>query len=148
MEYRAPVVPQQPVATPSDLQISQAENGVLIRSSEKILFDTGKADLKPAAKRFLDEVGTILRTKSSSHVLIEGHTDNVGNARMNKELSELRALRVMKALIDRGVPKSRMQAVGFGMSRPIASNATAAGRAKNRRTDIILLGERQENLRR
>ncbi|MNG12636.1 Outer membrane porin F precursor [compost metagenome] len=79
-------------------------------------------------------------------MLIEGHTDGVGGRDFNQDLSELRALSVMKALVDRGVSKTRIKALGYGMSRPLADNATEAGRQMNRRTDIIILGERQENL--
>ncbi len=129
-----------------DIRMTQTDRGVVIQSSDTILFDTGKADIKPTAAPFLDGVANILKTKSSSHVVIEGHTDNVGSVRLNQELSELRALTVMKALIDRGVAKERIKASGYGMSRPIASNNTLEGRQRNRRTDIILLGERQENL--
>ena len=61
-------------------------------------------------------------------------------------MSELRALSVMKELVNRGVAKNRIKAVGYGMNRPIASNATASGRQQNRRTEIIILGERKENI--
>lgn len=62
------------------------------------------------------------------------------------DLSELRALAVMKGLMDRGVPKTRMAYVGYGMSRPIADNSTPEGRMLNRRTEIIILDERKENI--
>ena len=65
---------------------------------------------------------------------------------MNKDLSELRALTVMKALVDRGVPKNRLKAVGYGSTQPVSDNNTEAGRRLNRRTDIIIVGEKTENI--
>lgn len=130
----------------NDLNVSQTDRGVVIQSRDSILFDTGKAEIKTTAEPFLDQVAKILTTKSKSSVLIEGHTDNVGREQLNSALSELRALMVMKALVDRGVDKGRIKAAGYGMSRPIADNGTDAGRQANRRTEIVLLGEKQENL--
>lgn len=127
--------------------MTQTSRGVVIQSSDRILFDTGKADIKPTATPFLDQVANILNTKSRSSVVIEGHTDNVGRAELNQALSELRALSVMEELINRRVDKARIKASGFGMTRPVASNDTEAGRQLNRRTDIILLGEKEENLK-
>lgn len=128
------------------ISVTQSDRGVVIQSRDSILFDTGKADIKPSATAFLDQVASILTTKSMSGVLIEGHTDNVGSPKLNDALSELRALTVMKALVDRGVDKGRIKASGFGMSRPVADNNTEFGRQANRRTEIILLGEKKENL--
>lgn len=130
-----------------DVSMSQSSRGVVIQSSDRILFETGKAEIKSEAKPFLDQVANILTTKSSSSVVIEGHTDNVGSAEMNQALSELRALTVMEELVNRGVPMVRTKASGFGMTRPIATNDTEQGRQLNRRTEIILLGEKQENLK-
>lgn len=126
--------------------VSQTARGVQIRSSDSILFDSGQYEVKASARPFLDQMASLLITRTRSNVLIEGHTDSVGGRDFNQDLSELRALSVMKALVDRGVPKTRIKAVGYGMSRPLADNATQAGRQANRRTDIILLGEKQENL--
>lgn len=128
------------------VSVSQTTRGVEIRSSDSILFDSGQYEVKASARPFLDQVAGLLTSRTRSNVLIEGHTDSVGGRDFNQDLSELRALSVMKALVDRGVPKTRIKALGYGMSRPLADNATEAGRQMNRRTDIIILGERQENL--
>ena len=71
-------------------------------------------------------------------VTIEGHTDNVGNPASNHALSNRRAQAVLDDLADRGVPRDRMTAAGFGQTRPIAPNDTADGRAENRRIDFVL----------
>lgn len=133
-----------PTPPSADVKISQTARGVEIRSSDKILFDSGKADIKPEGREFLDRVAAIVLHRTRKPVSIEGHTDNVGLPELNRDLSELRALAVMKALLDRGVPKARMSYVGYGMSRPIADNSTAEGRLQNRRTEIIILDERRE----
>lgn len=128
------------------VSINQTSRGVEIRSTDSILFDSGKYDIKPSGVAFLDRVAELLKTKTRNNVVIEGHTDNVGRNDFNQELSEMRALLVMKALIDRGVAKHRIKAVGFGIDRPIADNSTEEGRKLNRRTDIIILNEKKENL--
>ncbi|WP_051228981.1 OmpA family protein [Paludibacterium yongneupense] len=129
-----------------DVSISQTSRGVEIRSANSILFDTAKYEVKGSANAFLDQVSVLLKDKTRNNVLIEGYTDNVGSRELNQELSELRALSVMKALVDRGVSKNRIRAQGHGMSHPIADNGSEAGRRLNRRTEIIILGEKQENL--
>jgi outer membrane protein OmpA-like peptidoglycan-associated protein len=70
-------------------------------------------------------------------VSIEGHTDNVGNAKNNKTLSEERAKSVMSLIIKNGIPSTRMSASGWGQEKPIADNATDEGRAKNRRVELV-----------
>jgi outer membrane protein OmpA-like peptidoglycan-associated protein len=137
-------------ATPQQQQqgvsVNQTARGVEISSTDSILFDSGKYEIKDSGKVFMDRVAELLKSKTKNNVLIEGHTDNVGRADFNQELSELRALSVAKALVDRGISKTRMKAKGYGPSKPIADNGTEAGRRLNRRTDIIILGEKKENL--
>lgn len=128
------------------VNINQTSRGVEISSANSILFDTGKYEIKPSGQQFLDQVANILLTKTKKSAVIEGHTDTVGGVAYNQDLSELRALTVMKALVDRGVPKNRLKAVGYGSSRPVADNNTEAGKRLNRRTDIIILGEKKENI--
>ena len=126
--------------------ITQTQRGVEISSANSILFDSGKYELKPSGQKFLDQVANIMLSKTKKNAIIEGHTDAIGNASFNQDLSELRALTVMKALVDRGVPKSRLKAVGYGTSRPVADNSSESGRRLNRRTDIIIVGETTNNI--
>jgi len=104
-----------------------------------IVFDTGQATLKQGAgsevvlqqlKSFLDQNPQVTKLR------VEGHTDNVGQPAANEELSGQRALTIKKYLIDQGIPKDRLLAVGFGQTKPVADNATEAGRAQNRRTEF------------
>lgn len=138
----APPPAPAPVETSKGgIRIKQVGNGTQITGDENLLFDSGKATLKPGGQAFLDKLARALREKRLANVLVEGHTDNVGSAQLNDELSERRALAVRQALIDRNVAASRISARGLGMAKPIADNGTPEGRAANRRTEIFVIGE-------
>jgi outer membrane protein OmpA-like peptidoglycan-associated protein len=107
---------------------------------DAINFDTGKDTIKRESHRVLDEIASILKAHSEiGRVRVEGHTDNVGSASYNKDLSQRRANSVVEYLASRGVARERLAPVGFGFERPVASNATALGRAKNRRVEFTIL---------
>ncbi|MGE5559978.1 MAG: OmpA family protein [Chloroflexota bacterium] len=119
------------------------DRGLVIRLKDSILFDSGQADLKPAAKAVLDKVAESAR-KLPNHIRIEGHTDNrpINTARFpsNWELSTARATNVIRYLIEHsGLSAKRLSAAGYGEYRPVSDNSTEAGRAENRRVDIVLL---------
>ena len=99
-----------------------------------VLFDFGKADIKPGSYGYLDEIAAILGQNPSLKVEVQGHTDNVGTAAFNQKLSIKRAQAVVDYLVSKGVAPDRLSISGFGFSRPVASNDTDEGRAKNRRT--------------
>ncbi len=102
-----------------------------------ILFDTGKATVKPESQDIINEIFNSLNSNTSLKVSIEGHTDNVGNAVSNKKLSEARAKAVMDILITKGIKKERLSSVGWGQEKPVADNRTEEGRTKNRRVEIV-----------
>jgi outer membrane protein OmpA-like peptidoglycan-associated protein len=102
-------------------------------------FASGQAALLPEARANLDRVIEFLRRAGDRAVLIEGHTDNRGSANLNQVLSQRRADAVKQALIEEGIAASRLGTAGRGMESPIADNASAEGRARNRRVDIIVL---------
>lgn len=109
---------------------------------DMINFDTGKATIRPESKRILDEISAVLKSHPEiKRIRIEGHTDNVGGQAYNMDLSERRARAVVEALVARGIARERLAPAGYGFSRPIASNATAFGRAKNRRVEFTILNE-------
>ncbi|HSD05978.1 DUF5723 family protein [Flavobacterium sp.] len=109
-----------------------------------VYFVTGKAILQGADKGQtdgrLDAIKDIIKNYPNAKFSIEGHTDNVGNAKVNQKLSEARAKVVMDALIAKGVKPENLTYKGYGASKPVASNKTAAGRAQNRRTEVIHVG--------
>jgi chemotaxis protein MotB len=118
--------------------------GLVVRVlTDNLLFASGSATLQSGADQLLDEVAQLLNLDPSHPITVEGHTDNqpIATAQFpsNWELSTTRATNVVRFLISRGVIASRLGAVGYADLHPIASNATAAGRAKNRRVEIVLM---------
>jgi OOP family OmpA-OmpF porin len=99
-------------------------------------FDTAKWDIQSGYYPILDGVVAILQKNPSMKLEIEGHTDNRGAADYNRQLSENRAKAVMDYFITRGISPDRLSAKGYGFSKPADSNATAAGRARNRRVEL------------
>jgi outer membrane protein OmpA-like peptidoglycan-associated protein len=128
------------------VKVTQTTRGAQITSDDRILFDTGKSDIKREGLIFLERVANILKEKTKANVAVEGYTDNVGAANLNQTLSERRAASVKQALVVRGVAATRITATGFGMSRPVGDNNTDDGRQANRRTNIVVLGESVENI--
>jgi OmpA-OmpF porin, OOP family len=102
-----------------------------------VQFDTGKATIRPESEKILVEVASMLAAQGQLRLAIEGHTDNAGSASANKPLSQQRAQAVVTALTARGIAGARLTAAGFGSEKPIADNATEAGRAKNRRVELV-----------
>ena len=104
----------------------------------EIYFDTGSATLKPESDTALREITSLLRTDPQLRLFVVGHTDNVGAFATNLDLSRRRAAAVVAALTTtHGIAATRLQAEGVGMLAPIASNETDAGRAKNRRVELV-----------
>lgn len=104
-----------------------------------IFFDTGQASLKPESKPTLDEIAVFLRSNPKATLLVVGHTDNVGDFQSNVSLSQRRAVAVSEALQKQfSVAAARLQPFGAGMSAPVASNGDEAGRARNRRVELVL----------
>ena len=105
---------------------------------EGVTFSTGSATVASSFLPALREVARSLNAYPNSTVRVVGHTDNVGTAAYNQQLSQERALSVARILIRDGVSSSRITYSGRGYNEPIASNATAAGRAQNRRVEIVI----------
>ncbi|HVC17058.1 MAG TPA: OmpA family protein, partial [Rhodanobacter sp.] len=102
-----------------------------------IYFDSGSADLLPISDATLSDVASLIKAHPEWNLTIEGHTDNIGSATSNQDLSQRRAQAVRQALIhNHGVPPVHLLAQGFGATRPVDSNSTAVGRAHNRRVEL------------
>lgn len=108
---------------------------------DNVYFDTGKATLKQASYKELNELFEYLTLKKTTIVEIAGHTDDVGSDESNLKLSQERAESVRNYLIGKGISANRIQAKGYGESSPIAPNDSDEGRAKNRRTEVRLVSE-------
>lgn len=118
------------------LQPIEVNASVVLRN---IFFETNKFALQPESVTELDKLVQLLQENPTLKILIEGHTDNVGNATDNAMLSQNRARSVVAYLTGKGIATTRLQAKGFGASRPIADNNSDAGRAQNRRTEVKIL---------
>ncbi len=123
-----------------ELKAKQTERGIVLTLGD-ILFGTGKDVLMPGAVNTIDKLVKFLEKYQNRNVIIEGHTDSVGSETYNLGLSQRRADTVRAALISKGISENRITAKGYGESRPVASNTTAAGRQQNRRVEIVILGE-------
>ncbi len=108
-----------------------------------ILFDVDEATLKHDAQLTLAKLAGILLILPEQHVLIEGHTDSTGSADHNLTLSQQRANAVLTLLASQGLDRTRLEAIGFGMDRPLADNATSEGRRRNRRVELVISGSAQ-----
>jgi outer membrane protein OmpA-like peptidoglycan-associated protein len=107
-------------------------------ATQGIYFATGSDVLRPESTPVLKEIAAMLQEHGDLKLLIEGHTDNVGDDAANRALSEKRAAAVMRYLVERaGIDASRLEAKGFGESKPVASNDTPEGRQQNRRVELV-----------
>ncbi len=102
-----------------------------------ILFDTGKDTIKPESEPLLGEIVTLLKDNAALKLSVEGHTDNVGNAKSNLALSQKRAESVKKYLEGKGVDGKRLTTKGWGDTKAVADNRTDDGKAKNRRVELV-----------
>lgn len=112
----------------------------VIGGSDQVYFDTGSAQLETKSFPLLDAVVDTIRSCPNLALRIEGHTDNVGGSDYNKDLSDRRAISVVRYLTEKGVAPERVNGQGFGEERPIADNNTRKGRWKNRRIEFVAIG--------
>jgi chemotaxis protein MotB len=132
-----------------DVTISQLQGKLTVNILDRILFDSGEADLKTDGATVLRKVAGILEQHTNLRIHVIGHTDNVpirpgarSRFASNWELSTARATAAVRFLVEKaGVDPRRLGAVGYGEFRPVADNATAEGRARNRRIAITILSE-------
>jgi outer membrane protein OmpA-like peptidoglycan-associated protein len=119
-------------------QVKEESRGVVITLTGSVWFVTGKWELLPTAQDKLNDVAKALKDQGYKNILVEGHTDSVGSAKDNLELSRKRAESVREYLVSRGIEANKIQAKGIGKDRPIADNGTPDGRANNRRVELIV----------
>lgn len=124
-----------------DAQIETTNDGQVIKVTfdSGILFATNSSTLNQTSKNALTNFSTSLKNNPDTDVEIYGYTDSTGNDQINIPLSKQRALSVKEYLTHQGVSLSRMVSEGFGASNPVADNATAGGRAQNRRVEVFIL---------
>ncbi|MCL6450691.1 MAG: OmpA family protein [Acetobacteraceae bacterium] len=125
------------------VQLQMEERGLVVRFADAVLFDLGRAELKPAARAILDEVARVVRPLPNP-IRVEGHTDDlpISTVRFpsNWELSTARATTVVRYFIEHhGFPPGRLSAAGYGEHKPVAPNTSDENRRKNRRVDVVIL---------
>jgi len=120
-----------------NLQASQTKRGIVLTLGD-VLFDTGRAELKPGAQRSIDQLTSFLNEHPERKVQVEGFTDAQGPEDFNQELSQKRADAVAMAIIQRGIDAQRVRAMGYGEEFPVASNKDSGSRQLNRRVEIIV----------
>ena len=126
----------------NDIKVSVYEKGVILRLSDRIVFEPGQADILPEARRLIEQVGTIVANHPAYSLRIEGHTDNtpIRTSRYpsNWELSTSRAVNVVRYLLEkRIIAADRLLAAGFGEFKPLFPNDTLENRAGNRRVELL-----------
>lgn len=125
---------------PMDMQISEVETGSSFVINN-LYYNTNSADLKSESFVVLEAFADYLKQNPTIRIEIQGHTDNVGSAASNEALSANRAYTVKAFLEDKGIDGKRITAKGFGPKKPIADNGTEEGRAKNRRTEFMIVSK-------
>lgn len=137
-----------------NITIQQVRDRLTINMVDRVLFDSGRAEIKPAGTKVLKQVGDVLNKVTDKQIRIEGHTDNVpistklqDRYKTNWELSTARATTVVRFLIDQGgVQPQALSAVGYADTHPIAANDSDQGRASNRRIEIVLYPKDLQNI--
>ncbi len=122
----------------SDVRVDRMEDDIVLSMPGGITFDVNQAELKPAFYNTLSQVASVLTEYDQTLVDINGHTDSTGAADYNQGLSERRALSVANYLAAQGVSQTRVSSAGYGSDYPVADNASADGRQKNRRVELVL----------
>lgn len=119
------------------LEAEATDRGLVLTLGD-LLFAFDSAELKVGSSSNLDRLVTFLESYPDRNAVIEGHTDNIGNAEYNRGLSERRAESVRQYLVDHGIASDRLRASGLGQTKPLVDNGSDAGRQRNRRVEIII----------
>ena len=114
--------------------------GIVLTLPGSVYFDTGRADVKEGAAERIGRIAEALAGAANRKILVEGHTDSTGSVATNEKLSALRAEAVKAILVAHGVSPDRIETHGYAATKPVASNATTAGRSQNRRVELIVQG--------
>jgi chemotaxis protein MotB len=137
----------QPLVAQGKVRLLETSRGVTIEINDSILFPAGQSKLQPASSSAMGAIAQVL-AETDFPITIEGHTDNVPIATpqfpSNWELSAMRATTVLRLFNDSGVGAERLTAIGYGETRPIETNTTAEGKARNRRVSILIDSNRPE----
>jgi outer membrane protein OmpA-like peptidoglycan-associated protein len=123
----------------SGVEVQREGDAINLNMPGGITFDTGKANIKANFNPVLADIANVMTKYPETKIEVEGHTDNVGSDSSNLTLSQLRAQSVTSALIHLGVASARISPIGYGESKPVATNDTPQGRESNRRVEIKII---------
>ncbi|MEJ5349062.1 MAG: OmpA family protein [Desulfosoma sp.] len=129
---------RQALAATEAASVQRSQDVLAVTFKSDVLFDFNSSVLKPGAYSEIERVAQVLNRYPETRIIVEGHTDSIGSLQYNQQLSERRAQSVKDALVNRGVNPARIDTIGYGETRPIASNETEAGRQLNRRVTIVI----------
>lgn len=121
----------------ADLQARKTDRGVVLTLGD-VLFDFNRAQLKPGGERAARRLADFLREYPERRIRVEGYTDSIGSEAYNHQLSQQRAEAVKQAIVRDGIDPGRIVTEGYGESYPVASNASEAGRQRNRRVEVVI----------
>lgn len=127
---------RQALANSQAVAVQREGNALALTFKSDFTFDVNSTSIRPGLYTELDRVAQVLSAYPQTTILVAGHTDSSGSESYNQQLSERRAQSVKNALVQRGVDASRIQAIGYGESSPIADNNTESGRQQNRRVEV------------
>ncbi|URA09941.1 OmpA family protein [Thermospira aquatica] len=128
----------QAVKTNEVLSLREDIDGVVVNLGN-VLFEFDKATIRKEFEKGLDQLAEVLKKYPKLDIVVSGHTDSIGNPAYNQKLSELRAKAIADYLLQQGISQDRISYIGYGDTRPLVSNATPEGRAKNRRVEIKII---------
>ncbi len=128
----------------SDISVTEANGKIYVSLSQGLLFKSGSDQIDWKGKKAIMQLADALKNNKDINIVVEGHTDSSGSAGKNWDLSVRRATSVVKVLTGHGVDSKQVTAAGRALYAPVASNSTSAGKAKNRRTEIILTPDLDE----
>jgi len=132
------------VASSEAASVTREGNLLAVTFKGDVTFDTNSTVLRPGLQSEINRVAGVLNQYPSTLVRVEGHTDNKGTDAYNMDLSNRRALAVKNLLVQRGIADSRIEAVAYGETLPVATNDTEAGRQRNRRVEIKIAPQTQQ----
>jgi outer membrane protein OmpA-like peptidoglycan-associated protein len=138
--HGCPIIPKvEEKKEPVKVELNKEDQEVIAKVFANLEFETGKWVIRPTSYKSLDDLAALLKRKPNFKLLIDGHTDNVGGAASNMRLSKNRAESVKTYLTNKEIDASRITAKGYGLTKPIATNKTPAGRQKNRRVEFTIV---------